>query len=81
MGWSCCLHICVFFNINLKYLIGWSLFQIQNFLGEYDVQTGFGWTNGVIIDFMVIFGDDLLSDEEDVELMEGKSIFLNLPIL
>jgi len=40
--------------------------------GEYDVQTGFGWTNGVIIDFMVIFGDDLLSDEEDVELMEGK---------
>ena len=44
------------------------------FLGEYDVQTGFGWTNGVIIDFMVIFGDDLLSDEEDVELMEGKSI-------
>ena len=41
-------------------------------LGEYDVQTGFGWTNGVIIDFMVIFGDDLLSDEEDVELMEGK---------
>ena len=44
------------------------------FLGEYDVQTGFGWTNGVIIDFMVIFGDDLLSDEEDVELMEGKYI-------
>jgi hypothetical protein len=51
------------------------------FLGEYDVQTGFGWTNGVIIDFMVIFGDDLLSDEEDVELMEGKSIFFNLPML
>ena len=24
---------------------------------------------------MVIFGDDLLSDEEDVELMEGKYIF------
>ena len=23
---------------------------------------------------MVIFGDDLLSDEEDVELMEGKYI-------
>ena len=26
---------------------------------------------------MVIFGDDLLSDEEDVELMEGKSIFIS----
>jgi len=44
------------------------------YLGEYEVQTGFGWTNGVIIDFMVIFGDDLLSDEEDTELMEGKNI-------
>ena len=80
------LFTCVFFNINLNCLIGWPLFhgplfQIQNFLGEYDVQTGFGWTNGVIIDFMVIFGDDLLSDEEDVELMEGKYIFLNLPML
>lgn len=40
--------------------------------GEYDVQTGFGWTNGVIIDFMVIFGDDLLSDDEDEDLKEGK---------
>ncbi len=40
--------------------------------GEYDVQTGFGWTNGVVIDFMVIFGDELLSDEEDEELKEGK---------
>ena len=47
----------------------------MKYLGEYEVQTGFGWTNGVIIDFMVIFGDDLLSDEEDTELMEGKYIF------
>ena len=30
---------------------------------------------------MVIFGDDLLSDEEDVELMEGKSIFWRSPKL
>ncbi len=42
------------------------------FSGEYEVQTGFGWTNGVIIDFMVLFGDDLISDEVDTELMEGK---------
>ena len=27
--------------------------------GEYDVQTGFGWTNGVVIDFMVTFGDEV----------------------
>ena len=28
--------------------------------GEYDVQTGFGWTNGVVIDFMVTFGDEVI---------------------
>ena len=41
--------------------------------GEYDVQTGFGWTNGVIIDFMVKFGDELLSDDED-EDNEAKEV-------
>ena len=52
--------------------------------GEYDVQTGFGWTNGVVIDFIVKFGDELLSDEENdndakdvlnvhFDLSEGKS--------
>jgi hypothetical protein len=28
--------------------------------GEYDVQTGFGWTNGVVIDFMATFGDEVM---------------------
>jgi len=27
--------------------------------GEYTVQTGFGWTNGVIMDFLDKFGDSL----------------------
>ena len=35
--------------------------------GEYEVQTGFGWTNGVVIDFLVPFGDELLDDDEQVE--------------
>lgn len=25
--------------------------------GEYDVQTGFGWTNGVILDFLDKYGE------------------------
>ena len=29
--------------------------------GEYLVQLGFGWTNGVILDFIQMFGDDALS--------------------
>ena len=36
--------------------------------GEYDVQTGFGWTNGVVIDFIVTFGDELLSDDDEEEV-------------
>lgn len=31
--------------------------------GEYEVQTGFGWTNGVVIEFMHLFGDELLLDD------------------
>eukprot|EP00096_Caligus_rogercresseyi_P005944 TRINITY_DN2202_c0_g1_i1.p1 TRINITY_DN2202_c0_g1~~TRINITY_DN2202_c0_g1_i1.p1 ORF type:complete len:610 (-),score=156.36 TRINITY_DN2202_c0_g1_i1:484-2313(-) len=37
--------------------------------GEYEVQEGFGWTNGVIIDFIVMFGDELLEDKS--EFLEG----------
>ena len=29
--------------------------------GEYLVQLGFGWTNGVILDFIQMFGDEALS--------------------
>jgi len=35
--------------------------------GEYDVQLGFGWTNGVILDFLHIFGDRLSIDEAELE--------------
>lgn len=29
--------------------------------GEYDVQIGFGWSNGVIIDYLAKYGDTLKS--------------------
>ncbi len=32
--------------------------------GEYEVQTGFAWTNGVLLDFICYYGDDLLNKEE-----------------
>eukprot|EP00095_Tigriopus_kingsejongensis_P002278 snap_masked-scaffold365_size194585-processed-gene-0.16 protein:Tk02278 transcript:snap_masked-scaffold365_size194585-processed-gene-0.16-mRNA-1 annotation:"hypothetical protein DAPPUDRAFT_303585" len=32
--------------------------------GEYEVQKGFGWTNGVLVDFITIYGDDLLLKDE-----------------
>jgi alpha,alpha-trehalase len=31
--------------------------------GEYRVQTGFGWTNGVVLEFLSIFPDAKFSDE------------------
>ena len=31
--------------------------------GEYVVQTGFGWTNGVLVEFICLFGNDLLDSE------------------
>ncbi|XP_055856236.1 trehalase-like [Episyrphus balteatus] len=27
--------------------------------GEYDIQTGFGWTNGVIVEFLTKYGNDI----------------------
>jgi len=29
--------------------------------GEYDVQLGFGWTNGVVIDFLNMYGHRFLN--------------------
>jgi len=31
--------------------------------GEYHVQTGFGWTNGVVFEFLSTFPDARFSDE------------------
>ncbi|TRY67949.1 hypothetical protein TCAL_07224 [Tigriopus californicus] len=31
--------------------------------GEYDVQTGFGWSNGVVFEFISLFGDDLMIED------------------
>ena len=33
--------------------------------GEYDVQLGFGWTNGVILDFLDIYCNKLSFNEDD----------------
>ena len=33
--------------------------------GEYDVQTGFGWSNGVVFEFIALFGDELLETDAD----------------
>ena len=35
--------------------------------GEYDVQLGFGWTNGVILELLTLYGDRLTSQTDGVD--------------
>lgn len=32
--------------------------------GEYEVQVGFGWSNGVLIDFISLYGDDIVDEQK-----------------
>jgi len=43
--------------------------------GEYVVQTGFGWTNGVILDLLYIYGDRMLLTSSATRLI--SSYFLS----
>lgn len=36
--------------------------------GEYSVQTGFGWTNGVLVEFLCMYGDHLLEKDKKEKL-------------
>ncbi|XP_067929762.1 trehalase-like [Watersipora subatra] len=56
----------------------WSAWQLNNYMfekydavngkagqgGEYEVQVGFGWSNGVILDFLNLYPDMVLDDPE-----------------
>lgn len=44
--------------------------------GEYDVQLGFGWTNGVVLDFLNMYGDRLSSNFDVNVTMEAKDMTL-----
>ena len=44
--------------------------------GEYDVPTGFGWTNGVVIDFMVTFGDEVRNRAVVVAQLKVRTLLL-----
>ncbi|PAV91678.1 hypothetical protein WR25_23156 [Diploscapter pachys] len=47
-----------------KYNVESSCFK-QSYGGEYEVQEGFGWSNGVIIDLLMTFGDVLEHSKDD----------------
>lgn len=35
--------------------------------GEYEIQLGFGWSNGVILQFLADYGDQLKSSGSETE--------------
>ena len=41
--------------------------------GEYEVQTGFGWTNAVIVEFIALYKDDLLDDDIKDDIERGNT--------
>ncbi|CAG0917111.1 unnamed protein product [Notodromas monacha] len=47
--------------------------------GEYEVQIGFGWSNGVVLDFIHQFGDSLIigKPEEEVPSLSSMVILAN----
>lgn len=40
--------------------------------GEYQVQLGFGWTNGVVFDFLSIFADKLVAPSNDATVTDDQ---------
>ncbi|NP_001291906.1 trehalase isoform X1 [Bactrocera dorsalis] len=43
--------------------------------GEYDVQKGFGWSNGVIIEFLTKYGGDLSLSNSAVSTVSKNTVF------
>lgn len=47
--------------------------------GEYEVQTGFGWTNGVVLDLLNTYGDVNQSNDTDTNSAEEATVILSAP--
>ena len=66
----------IFFKTNLKESYNYNAIKIQIGApggdGEYVVQEGFGWTNGVVLDFLSKYGD-LINSHEDLATLESDS--------
>ena len=45
--------------------------------GEYENQLGFGWTNGVLVDFITTYGDDLIEAVEYMPTMMKNTYGIN----
>jgi alpha,alpha-trehalase len=50
-----------------KYNVASECFNARGGGGEYEVQEGFGWTNGVILDLLQTFANDLAYDTQSME--------------
>ncbi|VDN03354.1 unnamed protein product [Thelazia callipaeda] len=65
-----------------KYNVASHNFNAAGGGGEYEVQEGFGWTNGVILDLLLIYGSDLTFkiDETSITVEQNWDQFNQVPI-
>lgn len=48
-----------FYNIDFQYNVVSACYKIIGGGGEYEMQEGFGWTNGVLLDLLTKYGNQL----------------------
>lgn len=41
--------------------------------GEYNVQTGFGWTNGVVFELLYRYGSRITASSENAKLLSERT--------
>lgn len=62
-AWRATSHMFEKFNVSVQGAPGGG--------GEYDIQVGFGWTNGVILDLLQRYPDELVSGQAHTTLVRN----------
>jgi len=45
--------------------------------GEYEVQLGFGWTNGIIMEFLQKYGSRVTAEDKFIEAPQTSAVGIN----
>lgn len=59
--------------MNFQYNVASQNYNTAGGGGEYEVQEGFGWTNGVVLDLLLTYGPDLtFKSDDDTPVTPGE---------
>lgn len=60
--------------MNFQYNVASQNYNTAGGGGEYEVQEGFGWTNGVVLDLLLTYGPDLtFKSDDDMPATPGEA--------